>query len=78
MMAEEIAATPRRPKLAAGVSDALRAGIGRGEYRAGSKLPTEGQMTAIFGVSRKNEARRRRGEGSVMRFWGDHLLFWGG
>ena len=52
MMAEEIAATPRRPKLAAGVSDALRAGIGRGEYRAGSKLPTEGQMTAIFGVSR--------------------------
>ena len=42
----------RRPKLADLVIDTLRQRINSGEYRAGGKLPTESQMTAIFGVSR--------------------------
>ena len=42
----------RRPKLADLVIDTLRERINSGEYRAGGKLPTESQMTAIFGVSR--------------------------
>lgn len=45
-------ATVRRPKLADLVIDTLRQRIVSGEYRAGGKLPTESQMTAIFGVSR--------------------------
>jgi DNA-binding FadR family transcriptional regulator len=48
----ERAATARRPKLADLVIDTLRQRINAGEYRAGGKLPTESQMTAIFGVSR--------------------------
>jgi DNA-binding FadR family transcriptional regulator len=48
----ERAATVRRPKLADLVIDTLRQRINAGEYRAGGKLPTESQMTAIFGVSR--------------------------
>ena len=42
----------RRPKLADLVIDTLRQRINAGEYRAGGKLPTESQMTVIFGVSR--------------------------
>jgi DNA-binding FadR family transcriptional regulator len=42
----------RRPKLADLVINTLRQRITSGEYRAGGKLPTESQMTAIFGVSR--------------------------
>jgi DNA-binding FadR family transcriptional regulator len=42
----------RRPKLADLVINTLRQRIASGEYRAGGKLPTESQMTAIFGVSR--------------------------
>ena len=45
-------AAVRRPKLAELVIDTLRQRITSGEYRAGGKLPTESQMTAIFGVSR--------------------------
>lgn len=45
-------AAVRRPKLADLVIDTLRQRINSGEYRAGGKLPTESQMTAIFGVSR--------------------------
>jgi DNA-binding FadR family transcriptional regulator len=47
-----IDATARRPKLSDLVIDTLRQRINAGEYKAGSKLPTESQMTAIFGVSR--------------------------
>lgn len=49
---DEAFAANRRPKLADLVIGTLRKRIGSGEYRAGSKLPTENQMTTIFGVSR--------------------------
>lgn len=42
----------RRPKLAALVVGTLRKRISAGEYGAMGKLPTESQMTSIFGVSR--------------------------
>ena len=42
----------RKPKLADLVIGTLRKRISAGEYRAGAKLPTESQMTTIFGVSR--------------------------
>ncbi len=42
----------RKPKLADMVVDALRRRIGAGEFPPGAKLPTEGQLTAHFGVSR--------------------------
>jgi DNA-binding FadR family transcriptional regulator len=42
----------RKPKLADLVIGTLRKRISAGEYRAGTKLPTESQMTTIFGVSR--------------------------
>ena len=42
----------RRPKLADLVIGTLRQRISAGDYRAGTKLPTESQMTTIFGVSR--------------------------
>jgi DNA-binding FadR family transcriptional regulator len=42
----------RRPKLADLVIGTLRRRIAAGEYDATGKLPTEGQLTAIFGVSR--------------------------
>lgn len=42
----------RKPKLADLVIDNLRERIGAGEYLTGDKLPTESQMTTIFGVSR--------------------------
>ncbi|WP_137152954.1 FadR/GntR family transcriptional regulator [Devosia sp. FKR38] len=42
----------RKPKLADLVIDTLRKRISAGDYAAGSKLPTESQMTSIFGVSR--------------------------
>jgi DNA-binding FadR family transcriptional regulator len=42
----------RRPKLADLVIDTLRKRIGTGEFGVGEKLPTEVQMTGIFGVSR--------------------------
>jgi GntR family transcriptional regulator, transcriptional repressor for pyruvate dehydrogenase complex len=42
----------RKPKLADLVIGTLRKRISTGEYRAGTKLPTESQMTTIFGVSR--------------------------
>ncbi|HEY0033762.1 MAG TPA: FadR/GntR family transcriptional regulator [Devosia sp.] len=44
--------TARRPKLATLVIDTLQQRIKAGEYGAGGKLPTESQMTVIFGVSR--------------------------
>ncbi|MGV8831181.1 MAG: FadR/GntR family transcriptional regulator [Devosia sp.] len=49
---DEMVALGRKPKLADLVVDSLRKRINEGEYGAGSKLPTEGQMTSIFGVSR--------------------------
>ena len=52
MSLTDTAATTRRPKLADLVIDTLRHRINTGEHRAGSKLPTENQMTTIFGVSR--------------------------
>lgn len=42
----------RRPKLADLVVDTLRKRISSGEYGVSGKLPTESQMTTIFGVSR--------------------------
>ncbi len=42
----------RRPKLAERVVTALRDQILAGQITAGQKLPTEGQMTERFGVSR--------------------------
>lgn len=51
-LTEPAAPTGRRPKLADLVIDTLRKRISTGEYRAGAKLPTESQMTTIFGVSR--------------------------
>jgi len=48
----EMLAQGRKPKLADLVIDTLRKRIGEGEYEAGGKLPTESQMTSIFGVSR--------------------------
>lgn len=49
---DESIAAARRPKLADLVIGTLRKRIAAGEYRAGGKLPTESQMTTIFGVSR--------------------------
>lgn len=42
----------RKPKLAELVIDTLRQRISMGEYLAGAKLPTESEMTVLFGVSR--------------------------
>jgi GntR family transcriptional repressor for pyruvate dehydrogenase complex len=50
-----IEATPppsRKPKLADMVVSELRKRIFAGDYSPGSKLPTESQLTDIFGVSR--------------------------
>lgn len=54
MSLPDIGAAPggRKPKLAELVVETLRKRIGNGEYDTGSKLPTESQMTKIFGVSR--------------------------
>src|SRR5690606_11227035 len=54
MSMSDIGAAPagRKPKLAELVVETLRKRIGTGEYDTGSKLPTESQMTKIFGVSR--------------------------
>ena len=49
---EEATGSERKPKLADLVIGALRKRISAGEYRAGTRLPTERQMTTIFGVSR--------------------------
>uniref|UniRef100_UPI00389901E6 FadR/GntR family transcriptional regulator n=1 Tax=Devosia oryziradicis TaxID=2801335 RepID=UPI00389901E6 len=51
-MSDDIAIPGRKPKLADLVIGTLRKRISAGEYRAGAKLPTESQMTTIFGVSR--------------------------
>lgn len=45
-------AAPRRAKLSERVVASLRSQIAAGEIRAGQKLPTEHQMTQVFGVSR--------------------------
>lgn len=49
---DEMTIPGRKPKLADLVIGTLRKRISAGEYRAGAKLPTESQMTTIFGVSR--------------------------
>ncbi|MET3924301.1 FadR/GntR family transcriptional regulator [Devosia sp. 2618] len=49
---DDIVAPNRKPKLADLVVGTLRKRISAGEYRVGGKLPTEHQMTTIFGVSR--------------------------
>lgn len=51
-LTDAVAAPGRKPKLADLVIGTLRKRISTGEYRAGAKLPTESQMTTIFGVSR--------------------------
>nr|WP_233280889.1 FadR/GntR family transcriptional regulator [Devosia oryziradicis] len=51
-LSDDIAIPGRKPKLADLVIGTLRKRISAGEYRAGAKLPTESQMTTIFGVSR--------------------------
>lgn len=51
-LSDELASSVRKPKLADLVIGTLRRRIAAGEYRAGGKLPTESQMTTIFGVSR--------------------------
>lgn len=48
----EVVPPARKPKLAEMVVDALRKRIGSGEFGPGAKLPTEGQLTVHFGVSR--------------------------
>ncbi|MHA6691051.1 FadR/GntR family transcriptional regulator [Devosia sp. A449] len=52
MALNEIIAPSRKPKLAELVIDTMRQRIAAGDYGTGSKLPTESQMTKIFGVSR--------------------------
>ncbi|MET0361819.1 MAG: FadR/GntR family transcriptional regulator [Sphingobium sp.] len=49
---DDMVATTRKPKLADLVIDTVRKRIAAGEYKAGGRLPTENQMTTIFGVSR--------------------------
>lgn len=49
---EQIIAPSRKPKLAELVIDTMRQRIAAGDYGARGKLPTENQMTGIFGVSR--------------------------
>lgn len=44
--------TERRPKLSERVVSTIRAQILAGEVQPGDKLPTEGQLTGTFGVSR--------------------------
>jgi GntR family transcriptional repressor for pyruvate dehydrogenase complex len=51
-LGDGVAVAGRRPKLADLVIRTLRKRINADEYPAGTKLPTESQMTAIFGVSR--------------------------
>jgi DNA-binding FadR family transcriptional regulator len=51
-LGDELSVPGRKPKLADLVIGTLRKRISAGEYRAGTKLPTESQMTTIFGVSR--------------------------
>jgi GntR family transcriptional repressor for pyruvate dehydrogenase complex len=48
----DMSSPTRKPKLAEMVVDALRKRIGAGEFGPGQKLPTEGQLTTHFGVSR--------------------------
>jgi GntR family transcriptional regulator, transcriptional repressor for pyruvate dehydrogenase complex len=52
MSLDETGITARRPKLADLVIGTLRKRINAGEYGSSGKLPTESQMTTIFGVSR--------------------------
>ena len=52
MSLDESGIAARRPKLADLVVGTLRKRINAGEYGAAGKLPTESQMTTIFGVSR--------------------------
>ena len=52
MSETDTAAVARRPKLADLVIGTLRRRIAAGEYDAAGKLPTEAQLTTIFGVSR--------------------------
>ncbi|TKT74639.1 FadR/GntR family transcriptional regulator [Aquamicrobium sp. LC103] len=42
----------RRPKLSERVVTALRSQVLSGEFKPGQKLPTESQLTEVFGVSR--------------------------
>jgi GntR family transcriptional repressor for pyruvate dehydrogenase complex len=49
---DESGIAARRPKLADLVIGTLRKRISAGEYGSSGKLPTESQMTTIFGVSR--------------------------
>lgn len=51
-LADEMRVPRRKPKLAELVIDTLRKRIAAGHYGVSGKLPTEHQMTAIFGVSR--------------------------
>jgi GntR family transcriptional repressor for pyruvate dehydrogenase complex len=51
-LSDDVSVPGRKPKLADLVIGTLRKRISAGEYRAGAKLPTESQMTTIFGVSR--------------------------
>jgi GntR family transcriptional repressor for pyruvate dehydrogenase complex len=52
MSVDESGIAARRPKLADLVIGTLRKRISAGEYGSSGKLPTESQMTTIFGVSR--------------------------
>jgi GntR family transcriptional regulator, transcriptional repressor for pyruvate dehydrogenase complex len=49
---DEMVALGRKPKLADLVIGTLRKRISAGDYGASGKLPTESQLTGIFGVSR--------------------------
>lgn len=52
MSLDAISLPNRKPKLADLVIGTLRQRISVGEYGTGQKLPTENQLTGIFGVSR--------------------------
>ena len=54
---DEVLAAGRKPKLADLVIGTLRKRIRAGEYRTGGKLPTESQMTTIFGVAFSAKSR---------------------
>lgn len=51
-LVDETGVPVRKPKLADLVINTLRQRIETGEYETGKKLPTENQLTIIFGVSR--------------------------
>lgn len=63
------AGRPRSPRLAGIVEDQLRRLVERGEFPRGCKLPTEGELSTRFGVSRPvlREALQALKDAGVLR-----------